>query len=643
MKNATRRLRNWTVADSRELYNVEGWGAGYYGINAAGHVEVTPRGNGQRVDLYTLVCDLKRRGIELPILVRFPEILDEQIIRLNGAFASAAAEYGYGGEYRAVFPVKVNQQRQVVEEIATFGRRFRIGLEAGSKAELLIALARLEPEDGLIVCNGYKDQAFVETALLASRLGFTIVLVLERMHELDVVLKVAERLDIEPVLGVRAKLSARGRGKWAESGGHRAKFGLRVADIMATVERLRAAGRLQCLRLLHYHIGSQVTTIRAITDALVEASRIYVELCQTGAPMAYFDVGGGLAVDYDGSKTSFASSANYNMREYASCVIDVIGLACKDAGVAPPTILSESGRALVSYHSVLVMEVLDSEQIRVTPPAASEPSGVEEPRVLQDLRETLATATAKNYQEAYHDAVYGLDEAVTLFNHGILTLAERARAEQFFWCCCQRILDLLREEEYVPEELQSLERLMADLYYCNVSFFQSLPDTWAIKQVFPILPLHRLDCEPTRRAVLADMTCDSDGKLDHFVDLREVKRVLEVHPLDDGPYVLGVFLVGAYQEILGDLHNLFGDTHAVHVQLTEGGYQIGQVVEGDSAADVLRYVQYSRERIMAALEEAGEKAVRRGAMDLGQVKRLRQNLRASLESYTYLIADEAEA
>lgn len=380
-----------------------------------------------------------------------------------------------------------------------------------------------------------------------------------------------------------------------------------------------------------------MTAIRAITDALVEAGRIFVELRQTGAAMDYIDVGGGLAVDYDGSKSNFTSSANYSVAEYASCVVDVIGSACRDAGISHPTIISESGQALVSYHSVLIMEVLDREIISTDLPAEEE----EEPRIIADLFATYSGITAKNYQEAYHDAIYGRDEAVTLFNHGIISLAERAKAEQLFWCSCEKIMQVMRHEEYIPDELDALERLMADMYYCNISFFQSLPDTWAIKQVFPILPLHRLGEEPTERAVLADVTCDSDGKIDHFVDLRDVKRVLEVHPLrDNEDYVLGAFLVGAYQEILGDLHNLFGDTHAVHVNLTETGYKVDNVVEGDTVAEVLGYVQHSRDRIVEALRRNTEHAMQNGVMDVEQIKRLRQNFRTNLEGYTYLVNED---
>lgn len=635
----TRQLKPWTARDSAELYNVEGWGDGFFHIGDDGQVRVRPRADERTIDLRALVRDLRKRGLDLPMLLRFPDILDEQITRINEAFRTAITDYEYDGAYRGVFPVKVNQERHVIEEIASFGQRYAMGLEAGSKPELLIALSMLEPEDGFIICNGYKDAAFLETALLARRLGFTCIIVLERMAELDLTLEIAQRLEVEPLLGVRARLSTRGRGKWAESGGERAKFGLRTAQIVDVVEQLRAAGRLGSLRLLHYHIGSQVTAIRAVADALNEASHLYVELCRAGAPMGYLDVGGGLAIDYDGSKTNFASSSNYTIQEYASCVVDGVQRACLEAEVACPTLVSESGRALVAHQSVLVMEVLDTDEVRAElPPAYPETDHY----LLTALFEACQSVTAKNFQEVFHDAVYSRDEAITLFNHGILSLADRARAERTFWCCCERILQQMRQAEYVPEELEVLERLMADTYYCNVSVFQSLPDVWAIQQVFPILPLSRLDEEPTRRAVLADVTCDSDGKIDRFVDLRDVKRVLELHPVGEKPYILGVFLVGAYQEILGDLHNLFGDTHAVHVRLDGDRYRVSNVVEGDTVGEVLSYVQYNRETIAEWLRRTTEKALNSGVMDLDQVRRLRQNFRANLDGYTYLMSTEIE-
>jgi arginine decarboxylase len=633
-------LQKWTVQDSADLYNVIGWSGGYFSVNEQGHVQVHPRANGAKIDLYELVRDLQKRGFELPLLIRFPDILDQQITRLNESFQAAIAEYGYAGSYRSVYPVKVNQQAHVVEEIASFGKRYQMGLEVGSKPELLIALSVIEADKGLIICNGYKDAAFLETALLAQRMGFTVVIVLERLRELSTLLDVAGRLGIEPTIGVRCKLAARGRGKWTESAGERAKFGLRVSDIQQVLQTLRERNMLSALRLLHFHIGSQVTAIRAIADALREASNLYVDLVKAGAAMGYFDVGGGLAVDYDGSKSNFDSSANYSMREYASCVVDMIQSACKESDAPAPTIISESGRALVSHMSVLVMGVLDAEEVRVTVPTRA--GGQNEPRVIANLYETLDQVSAKNFQESYHDAIYSRDEAIALFNHGMLSLKERAQAEEVFWACCDKILRIMRNQESIPEEMEVLERLMADTYYCNVSFFQSLPDTWAIKHIFPTMPIMRLNEEPTRRAVLADVTCDSDGRIDHFADPRDVKRVLELHTFSGDPYVIGVFLCGAYQEILGDLHNLFGDTTAVHVYVAENGYRIGNVVEGDSMAEVLSYVQYNRTSLMEGVRRDSEKALEAGLMNLEQARLLRMNLRNNLEGYTYLISDEIE-
>jgi arginine decarboxylase len=628
-------LRAWTIKNSLELYNVTGWGKDFFTINEAGNVEVTPAGNGTRIDLKTLVDDLVRRGLKLPFLIRFSDILRRRVEQLCGSFQQAIAENDYKATYRGVYPIKVNQQRHVVEELVEYGRPFNLGLEAGSKPELLVVLALQDNPEALILCNGYKDRAYVETALLAQKLGRKVVITMDRLAELDTILAAARDLDIDPVIGVRARLSTRGAGKWVESTGDRSKFGLTTAEIVEAVERLRAVGKLGSLQLLHFHIGSQITNIRAIKDALREGSRIFVELYGLGATnMRYFDCGGGLGVDYDGSQTNFHSSVNYTLQEYASDVVIAIGQACTERGVPHPDIVTESGRALVAHHSVLVFNVLDANQMLIG--HSPEGPGPGEHRALQQLWETYDGVSRKNFQESYHDALSGREEAITAFNLGMLDLRARARAEQLFYATIEKILKIVRDLPYVPDELEGLEKQLADTYYCNFSLFQSLPDHWAVRQLFPTMPLHRLHKSPTRRAVLADLTCDSDGKMDQFIDLRDVKHFLELHPVDDEPYYVGTFLVGAYQEILGDLHNLFGDTDAVHVKMVGEDYRVEHVVQGDSVAEVLSYVQYSRDDLVARVRRATEDAVREKRLTPAESGRLMRRYQEALDGHTYL-------
>jgi len=632
--------RGWTVRDSAELYGVSAWGAGFFGVNERGHIEVRPRGpEGNPIDLLELVLDLKRRGLRTPMLVRFSDILASRVQGLCQAFDQAIQDYGYGGLYRGVYPIKVNQQRHVVEEIIQHGAHHRIGLEAGSKPELLIALALLETPEALIICNGYKDRAYVELALLAQKLGRTPIVVIDRFHELDLVIKTARELDIRPHIGVRARLSTRGAGKWVESTGDRSKFGLSSLEIVNAVERLRTEDMLDCLELLHFHIGSQITAIRAHKDALTEASRIFVGLHKLGARPKIVDVGGGLGVDYDGSGTNFHSSMNYSMQEYANDVVAFVQEACDEAKVPHPDIVTEAGRAMVAHHSVLVFDVLGVNEMV----SGERPSEIAEgdPKVVRELGEVWDEVSRKNLKEAYHDALQLKEEASTLFSLGYLDLRDRARVERLFWSCCEKILRTMRELDDVPEELQDLERGMADTYYGNFSVFQSAPDHWAVKQLFPVVPIHRLDETPTRRGVFADLTCDSDGKIDQFIDQRDVKDVLELHAFDGSPYYIGVFLVGAYQEILGDLHNLFGDTDAVHVRLEEGGeYSVDHVVEGEDVADVLQYVQYESRPLIEQVRQTVEAALRRGQITLEESARLRRRYQQGLEEYTYLSKDD---
>jgi arginine decarboxylase len=628
-------MHAWTVGDSRDLYGVPSWGAPFFDVNAKGRVEVRPGQNDDtRIDLLELVRDLEHRGLRTPLLIRFSDILASRLSQLAGAFDDAIRRYGYGGRYRGVYPIKVNQQRHVVEEIIHFGREQGVGLEAGSRPELLIALALLDTPDALMICNGYKDRAYIETALLAQRLGRTPIIVIDRFREIDLVIKTARELGIRPHLGVRARLSTKGAGKWLESTGDRSKFGLSAPEIVDAVSRLRSEDMLDCLELLHFHIGSQITAIRAHKDALAEASRIFVGLHEMGAAPTLLDVGGGLGVDYDGSRTNFHSSKNYSTQEYANDVVAFIQEACDEAGVPHPDIVTETGRAMVAHHSVLVFDVLGVNEMSS---GTSEPVGEEDPKVLLDLASVGETVTRKNVQESYHDAVELKEEATTLFSLGFLDLQGRARAERLFWNCCERILHIVRELDYVPEDLQNLEKGMADTYYGNMSVFQSAPDHWAVKQLFPVMPIHRLDEKPTRRGVIADLTCDSDGKIDQFIDQHDVKEVLELHPWTGDPYFIGMFLVGAYQEILGDLHNLFGDTDAVHVRLEEGGgYAVEHVVEGDSVDDVLQYVQYDGRVLVEKVRRTVETALRRGEITLEESARLRKRYEQGLREYTYL-------
>jgi arginine decarboxylase len=632
-------LRAWTVKDSLELYNVNGWGRGFFSINEAGHVEVTPAGaNSAKIDLKELVDDLRSRGLNLPLLIRFSDILRTRVQQLCGAFQQAIAENDYRGIYRGVYPIKVNQQRHVVEELVEYGRPYNLGIEAGSKPELLVALALHDNPEALILCNGYKDRAFIETALLAQKLGRRVIITMDRIGELPTILTAARELDIRPTIGIRARLVTRGAGKWVESTGDRSKFGLTTAEMVSAVELLRTEGMLDCLQLLHFHIGSQITNIRAVKDALREASRIFVELHGLGANMRYLDCGGGLGVDYDGSQTNFHSSVNYTLEEYAADIVSQIAEACNARGVPHPDIVTESGRALVAHHSVLIFNVLGTNEIL----AGQIPESLDkdEHPVIKQLYETYAGVSRKNFQEAYHDALQVKEEAITAFNLGYLDLKARARVEELFWATCEKILKIVRDLAYVPDELEGLERQLTDTYYCNFSLFQSLPDHWAVRQLFPTLPIDRLNRAPSRRAVLADLTCDSDGKMDQFIDLRDVKHFLELHPPNGEPYLIGTFLVGAYQEILGDLHNLFGDTDAVHVKLDGDDYTVEHVVEGDSVAEVLSYVQYSKEDLISRVRRAVEAALREKRLTMAESGRFMRRYEESLEGYTYLTVND---
>jgi arginine decarboxylase len=629
----------WTLDRSADLYRIRLWGHPYFDINERGRVQVRADPSRERgLDLFDLAQELGARGLDLPLLIRFPDIVDDRIRLINEAFARAIREYGYQGTYRGVFPVKVNQQRHLVEDIVDAGRAFHYGLEAGSKPELLIALAAMQDEGGFIICNGYKDLAYVETALVAQQFDNTVVVVLERIEELDIALRAYEKLGIRPVLGVRSKLSSKGVGRWAASTGDRAKFGLTTAEIVQVVDRLAEREMLDCLQLLHFHMGSQVSSIIPIKNAMREATNIYVELAKMGCQMRYLDVGGGLAVDYDGSRTDFHASRNYDLREYADDVVYAIQEACDGAGLPHPTIVSESGRAVAAYQSVLVFEVVGVDEVRFGKPA---PPADDAHAVIRELYWTYQGIAPKNVQEAWHDALQAKQEAQSLFKFGYLGLRELGQAERLFWHCCEKIQGMMSRLKFVPEELYKLDEILSSIYYCNFSIFQSAPDTWAIDQLFPIMPIHRLDEEPAVKATLADLTCDSDGIIDHFIDVEEVKRVLEVHPYRPGePYLLAMFLGGAYQEILGDLHNLFGDTNAAHVRMTDTGYSVEHALRGDSIAQVLRYVQYDPEDMIERVRKQAERALSQGRMTLPQMRVLMRHYEDSLRGYTYLMGEE---
>ena len=633
-------MRDWTVRDSTELYGIGHWGSPYFSIGDEGQVQVHPHADGgPALDLHGLVQDIRRRGLRTPLLIRFSEILASRVRELAGCFERAIQDYAYQGRYRGVYPVKVNQQRRVVEELVEFGRPYGLGLEVGSKPELLIALAHLDTPEAPIICNGYKDRGYIETALLAQRLGRYPIIVLDRPNELDRIIKISTELGIRPHIGVRAKLSSRGTGRWADSSGSRSKFGLSASEIVATVERLRADDMLDCLELLHFHIGSQITAIRSHKEALGEASRILVGLHELGARVRIFDVGGGLGVDYDGSQTSLHSSMNYNTQEYAHDVVAAVQEACNERGIPHPEIVTEAGRALVAHHSVLVFDVLGVDRVNrlVDLPARRETDH----RVISELHEVHAQISRENALESYHDAVQLQEESASLFKLGYLDLTGRARTEEVFWSCCRSILHAIRGMDYVPEDLQGLERALADTYYGNFSVFQSLPDTWAVRHLFPIMPIHRLDECPTERAILADLTCDSDGKVDQFIDRADVRNFIELHEPGDRPYYIGVFLVGAYQETLGDLHNLFGDTDTVHVHVDpDGRYRIDHVVEGDTVEDVLSYVQYDRRVLVERVRQAVEAALLEGRITLEDSALLRRRYEQALSGNTYLDQNE---
>ena len=636
--------QGWSTEDSAELYQVGAWGKGYFGINAAGHVVVRPDTTAAReIDLFEVVQGLKARDLTTPVVVRFSDILAHRLRHLADAFAQAIAENEYGNTYAAVFPIKVNQQRLVVEEVFRYGAAHGFGLEVGSKPELLAVMAMTEgASDRLIVCNGFKDDSYIEAVVLATKLGRTIIPVVENFSELHLILKHADKHGVRPRIGVRVKLSSEGSGRWRDSAGEKSKFGLFTTEILEAVDILRGRGMLDCLQLVHCHPGSQLQDIRRVKDAINELAHVYAELSILGAGLRYIDVGGGLGVDYDGSGTNFPSSMNYTVNEYASDVVYRIASVCNARGIAHPMIVSESGRAIAAQHSVLIFNTLGTsalDRFRVSGDVGQDFDGDGElPQPVQDLFEAYGAISARRLVECYHDALTAREQVLQMFNLGLIPLKVRGLAERLFWATCARIRDFCRKSADVPEELEGLEEILSDIYFCNFSVFQSLPDSWAIDQVFPIMPIHRLDERPDRKGVLADITCDSDGKIDRFVSPRDVKRTLELHQVGNGDeYYLAAFLVGAYQETLGDLHNLFGDTHVVHIRLHEsGGWAIDEIVKGDTANKVLEYMEYDVEELYPALARDCERAIRDGRMTIVESQALKRFYEGELNGYAYL-------
>lgn len=626
---------NWSIEQSKDLYGINKWGNSYFGINNLGHVTVSPLGfRGGTLDLFHLVQDLKARNISLPLLIHFPDILGDRIDQLHSCFAHAIAQYGYEGSYQGVFPIKVNQQRYVVESVVNSGKKYQYGLEAGSKPELLIALTQMKDSNAFLVCNGYKDKVYIETALLARRLGYQTIVVIEQLSELDLVIDIAKSLGIKPVIGLRAKLSCKSNSHWGSSAGDRAKFGLTTTEIIKSTNRLQKEGMLECLQLLHFHIGSQISAIAAIKNALSEASQIYLNLCRLGANMKYFDVGGGLGIDYDGSQTSFYSSKNYSMQNYANDVVAEISIACKNHNLQPPIIISESGRAIASHQSVLLFDILGVDEID------NFDDGIEitnSHSIVNEIYNIYQSIDETNFQESYNDVLQVKKEVESLFSLGYLSLQERAKAECLFWRCCQLIQTLVKDRPDVSDDLKELDEILASIYYSNFSVFQSAPDSWAINQLFPIMPIHCLDEKPTELGIIADITCDSDGRIAKFIGRQNVKTYLELHKWQPNrPYYLGMFLSGAYQEILGSLHNLFGDTNVAHISLCSDGYHVEHVVKGDSIAEVLRYVQHNDQDMIESMRQETERAFKEKRTTLQESLLLLEHYKNTLDSYTYL-------
>ncbi len=629
-------MKKWTIEDSKELYNINGWGTSYFGINEQGNVYVTPCKDNTQIDLREVMDELALRDVTSPVLLRFPDILDNRIEKTSSCFTKAKEEYDFKAENFIIYPIKVNQMQPVVEEIISHGKKFNLGLEAGSKPELHAVIAVQCQSDSLIICNGYKDQSYIELALLAQKMGKRIFIVVEKLNELEIIARVAKKLNVMPNLGIRIKLASSGSGKWEGSGGDASKFGLTSSELLAALDILDKKGMRDCLRLIHFHIGSQITKIRRIQTALREASQFYVNLHKMGYHVEFVDCGGGLGVDYDGTRSSNSeSSVNYSIQEYVNdCVYTFVEAANKN-GIPHPNLITESGRSLSAHHSVLVIDVLETASL---PEMQEEFEPKEdEHQLVKDLYEIWDHLSPRTMLEDWHDAEQIREESLELFSHGLVGLKTRAEIERMYWSVCREINVLAKQLKHMPEELSGLDKTLADKYFCNFSLFQSLPDSWAIDQLFPILPIQRLNERPSRKATIQDITCDSDGKIANFVTNRNISHVLPVHPLrKDEPYYLGVFLIGAYQEILGDMHNLFGDTNAVHISVKDGHYHIDQIFDGETVEEVLDYVQYNPKKLVRQLETWVTKSVKQGKISLEEGKEFLSNYRSGLYGYTYL-------
>lgn len=632
----------WTTEDSGDLYDVPRWGKGYFSVGQNGNLFVHPdRHPGRSLDLKALIDGLVQNGFDLPILVRFNGILKNQLKEIHDVFEQAIREHEYKGKYSCVYPIKVNQQREVVEKIIEYGRPLGFGLEAGSKPELMAVIALADTKTP-VICNGFKDDEFIEMAMIGQKIGRNVIPVVEKMSELDLILKYAQEVGVRPQIGMRVKLATRGSGRWQSSGGYRSKFGLTVSELLKCLHKLESLGMADCCQLLHFHLGSQITNIRQVKVAVTEAIRVYTEMYKRGAGLKYIDVGGGLGIDYDGSQTNFESSMNYTWQEYASDVVYHIQTVCDEVGVPHPHIITESGRAVAAFHSVLVFGTLGvTNQGEITDIPHEIPDQYEQP--LHDLLITYQEANARNILETYHDAIQALETATTLFSAGYLPIDQRVIAENLYFAILHKIRRLVQDLDYVPEELGGLDRGLSDIYYGNFSVFQSVPDSWAIKQLFPVMPIHRLSEQPTRHAVISDITCDSDGKIDTFIDQRDVKKTLLLHPYDGHHYYLGAFLIGAYQEILGDLHNLFGDTNAVHVDLSESGeVELNQILKGETVSEVLDYVQFQGADLMKRLQQSIDQAVRENRITSKEATSFAKFYEEGLNGYTYLEEPDGE-
>ena len=629
-------MKKWTMEDSKELYNINGWGTSYFGINEDGNVYVNPSKNNVKIDIRQIIDELALRDVTTPVLLRFPDILDNRIEKMASCFKKAAKEYNYKGESFIIYPIKVNQMQPVVDEIISHGRKFNLGLEAGSKPELHAVIAVQCKSDSLIICNGYKDENYIELAMLAQKLGKHIFLVVEKLNEIDVIAKAAKRLNVKPNLGIRIKLASSGSGKWAESGGDASKFGLTSSELLQAFDKLDEVGLHDCVKLIHFHIGSQITKIRRIQNALTEAGQYYVNLRKMGYNIEYVDCGGGLGVDYDGTRSSNSeSSVNYSIQEYINdCVYSFTDVANRN-GIPHPNIITESGRSLAAHHSVLVLDVLGAASLPVMPEEfEAKPT---DHKLVKDLYEIWCNLTPKTMLEDWHDAEQIREDSLDLFAHGMINLKTRAEIEAMYWSVCHEINGLTRGMKHIPDELRGLDKLLADKYFCNFSLFQSLPDCWGIDQLFPIMPLQRLDERPSRNCTLQDITCDSDGKISNFVAGGTLSNVLPVHALrKNEPYYIGVFLVGAYQEILGDMHNLFGDTNAAHISVKDDTYHIDQIIDGETVEEVLEYVQYNPKKLVRQIEQWVTKCVKEGKLSLEEGKEFLSNYRSGLYGYTYL-------